>query len=268
MRATTRPDSRRIFLSTAEYGVVWSELGLGRMPYPLSVLSVGFRTEERAKVVAEAWESLARQGLADGTRVDEGLADLLTLLAKPQVSVDVLGDIGEPLRALAARDGDAAAVAVLTDAGLTLRAIHPSTLASSLTALLPYAESGPGHAFTFPHSVLQAALSTDDDDEDDDVFFGGDQHDVLVRAGMSVGDARMFAELVDARRQGGQFGINSRNRSRGGMVREATLVTWFDTAGGRYLVVRDHNWLSVTPTGTDRIATRIDQLLANASGDR
>jgi hypothetical protein len=251
-----------------EYEVAWSSLGLGRMPYPLSVLSVGVLHEERTRIVEGAWKSLAAQGLASGTHVEDDFADLLTLLAKPQVSVDVLGDIGEPLRALAVRDGDAAALAILTDAGLTLRTIHPSTLASSLTELLPYAESGPGHAFTFPYSVLQAALSAEDGDDEEDVFFGGDQHDVLVRAGMSTGDARMFAELVGARRQGGQFGINTRNRSRGGMARQPTLVTWFDTAAGRYLVVREQDWLSVTPTGTDRIATRIDQLLANVHGDR
>jgi hypothetical protein len=52
------------------------------------------------------------------------------------------------------------------------------------------------------------------------------------------------------------------------MNREPTLVTWFDTPSGRYLVVREQDWVSVTPTGSDRIATRIDQLLANAAGDR
>jgi hypothetical protein len=78
----------------------------------------------------------------------------------------------------------------------------------------------------------------------------------------------MLAELAAGRRFGGQFGINTRRRSRGGMNREPTLVTWFDTSSGRYLVVREQDWVSVTPTGTDRIATRIDQLLANAAGDR
>ena len=48
------------------------------------------------------------------------------------------------------------------------------------------------------------------------------------------------------------------------MVREPTLVTWFDTLDGRYLVVREQDWVSVTPTGADRIAARIDQLLASA----
>jgi hypothetical protein len=257
----------RIVLSTVEYEVVWSQLELGRMPYPLTVPSVGFLAEERRTIVARAWESLAERGLADGTRVDDDLADLLRLLARPSVSVDALGDIGEPLRALAVRDGDAAAAAMLTDAGLTVTAIHPAALARNVTGLLPYAEPGPGHAFTFPHRVLSAALAEDDDDGGD-VFFDGDEHSGLVRAGMTTGDARLLAELADARRYGGQFGINSRHRSRGGMVRQPTLVTWFDTQAGRYLVVREQDWVSVTPTGTDRIAKRLDQLLASAADDR
>jgi hypothetical protein len=257
--------ARRIFLSTVEYDVLWSQLGLGRMPYPLGVPSVGFLAEERAGFIAQAWEGLAERGLAEGTHLDEEVAELLRLLAHPALSVDVLGDVGEPLRALAVRDGDAAAVAMLNGAGLTLSAIHHTALSSSLTGLLPYAEPGPGHAFTFPHGVLRAALA---DEADEDVFFGGDEHDVLVRAGMGAGDARLLAELVDARRHGGQFGINSRHRSRGVMVREPTLVTWLDTAAGRYLVVREQDWVSVTPTGADRIATRLDQLLARAADDR
>jgi hypothetical protein len=255
------------FLSTAEFDVLWSHLGLGQMPYPLAVLSVGFLPEERARVVEQAWAGLAKDGLARGTEVDDDLAAMLRLLAQPAISVDALGDIGAPLRALAVRDGNAAALAVLTGEGLSLRPIRPTSLASSITSLLPDAGPGPGHAFTFPQGVLRAVLA-DGDDDDDDPFFGGDEHDVLVRAGMSVGDARLLAELVDSRRYGGQFGINTRRRSRGGMDRGPTLVTWFDTPAGRYLVVREQEWVSVTPTGTDRIATRIDQLLANAAGDR
>lgn len=263
MRSAT---DRDVFLSTVEYEVLWSHLGLGRMPYPLAVLSHGFLPDERAEFVEQAWTGLANKGLARGTDADEDLTEQLRLLAQPAISVDAIGDIGEPLRALVVRDRDAAALAYLTDAGLTLRTIRPTSLAGTITSLLPDMGPGPGHAFTFPEGVLKAVLSDGDDEED--VFFGGDDHDVLVRAGMSVGDARLLAELVEIRRFGGQFGINTRSRSRGGMNREPTLVTWFDTPAGRYLVVREQDWVSVTPTGTDRIATRIDQLLANAAGER
>ncbi|HEY4457930.1 MAG TPA: ESX secretion-associated protein EspG [Pseudonocardiaceae bacterium] len=262
----TSTATRDIFLTNAEFDVVWSHLGLGPMPYPLAVLSVGFLPEERAAVVDKAWADLATDGLARGTEVAEDLAERLRLLAQPAISVDALGDIGSTLRALAVRDGNVAALAILTGEGLTLRSIRPTSLAGSITSLLPDAGPGPGHAFTFPQGVLRAILA--DGDDDDDPFFGGDDHDVLVRAGMSVGDARLLGELVASRRYGGQFGINTRRRSRGGMDRLPTLVTWFDTPSGRYLVVREQDWVSVTPTGSDRIATRIDQLLANAAGDR
>lgn len=257
------PTAQRIHLSTVEYDVLWSHLGLGRMPYPLGVPSVGFRTEDRARVVAEAWDGLAGRGLADGTRLDDDVADLLRLLARPAVSLDALADIGRPLRALAARDGDRAAAAMLTDSGLVLTEIRPTAMSYTLVDLLPYAEPGPAHAFTFPYHALRAAIELEDEDNAEaDMFFNGDEHDALVRAGLTQGNARLLAELVEARFRGGQFGVTTWRWPKGDKVRDSTLVTWFDTDAGRYLVVREQDWVSVTPAGADRIAARIDQVLA------
>jgi hypothetical protein len=258
--------AQQIFLSTVEADVLSAHLGLGRMPYPLTVPSFGFRTDERARVIEGAWESLAGKGLSRGTQLDEDLEHIFRLLARPSVSVDSVGDIGDPLRALAVRDGDSAAAAMLTPEGLYLMEIRPTAMASTLVEVLPHAEPGPGHAFNFPHRALQAAIA--EEEGDDDMFFGGGEHDSLVRAGMSAGDARLLGELVENRVRGGQFGVTTRNRSRGDSVRSATLVTWFDTDAGRYLVVREQEWVSVTPAGADRIAARIDQTLATAVGDR
>jgi EspG family len=254
--------AQQIFLSTVEYDVLWSHLELGAMPYPLAVPSEGVRAEERARITEEAWAGLTERGLADHSGVHDDLAHLLRLLARPTLSLDAVGDIGEPLRALAVRDRDEAAAAMVTDAGLTVTGIHPTALAGTLTELLPPAIPGPGYAFNFPYRALQAALT---DEVDEDVFFGGGEHDSLVRAGMANGDARLLAELVDGRIRGGQFGIMSWNRSRGDSVRGSTLVTWFDTDAGRYLVVREQDWVSVSPADADRIAARLDHALAAAN---
>jgi len=258
----------QIFLSTVEVDVLCAHLEIGRLPYPLGVPSAGFRWDERAAVIERAWEGLAARGLVHGSTLDEDVADLLRLLARPALGVDAVGDIGAPLRALAVRDGARAAAAMLTGTGLTMVEIRPTALVATLVDLLPYAEPGPGYAFNFPHRVLAADDPDDLDDPDEELPFGGGGHDVLVRGGMSKGDARLLASLVEGRVRGGQFGITCWNRARGDTIRQPTLVTWFDTHAGRYLVVREHDWVSVAPAGTDRLAARVDQVLTTMAGER
>jgi len=255
---------RVILLSTVEYEVLWSHLELGRMPYPLAVPSTGFWPEDRAEVVNAAWDGLADRGLADASGPDEEVVHLLRLIARPRFTVDAVGHVGEPLRALAALDGDAAGVAVLTGAGLSLASLRPNALASTVVGLLPYAEPGPGQAFTFPHATLRSAI----EHEEDDPLFDGDEHDALVRAGLGNQDARLLAELADNRVYGGQFGVTVWNWLRGSRSRVPTLVTWLDTDAGRYLVVREKDWVSVSPASAELIAARLDRVLATADDDR
>ncbi len=40
------------------------------------------------------------------------------------------------------------------------------------------------------------------------------------------------------------------------------VINWFDTHQGRYLMVNSEGWLSLSPTDNDRIATRINAVLA------
>jgi hypothetical protein len=261
------PTAQRLHLSSAEYDVLWSHLELGRMPYPVSVPSSGFETAERDRVVTGAWDALASRGLARGRAVDEDVADLLRLLARPAYSIDAVADGGGgSLRALSAGDGRRAVTALLADGGLLLTEVRPTEMTFSLAEMLPQAGPGPGRAFTFPYHALQAATAEQDDlgDDDDPFREEDDERDALVRAGLNQGDAMALAELAEKRFRGGQFGITTWRGPGTGRTRFPTLVTWFDTRGGRYLVVREQDWVSVTPADADRIAARIDQVLAAA----
>lgn len=253
-----------VFLSTVEYEVVWSHLGLGAMPYPITVSSAGFHAADRTRVTAQAWERLRDRGLIDGSAVHGWLAYLMGLLAAPALSLDAVGDTGRPLRALAVRDGEQAAAALLTADGLTVIGIHPATQAATLTDLLPHHRPGPGHAFTFPHGAVREAAAAA---QDADTVFRGDEHTTLVQAGMSHRDARLLAQLAGGRVRGGQFGITRWNRPYGARTRDATVVTWFDTAAGRYLAVREGDWVSVAPADSSRIAQRLDHALMAATAD-
>lgn len=261
--------AQRIFLSTAEYEVLWSHLDLGQMPYPIAVPTNGVTAVERAEVVERAWRSLGERRLADGREPDHDLALMLRALASPEISVDVVADVGGLSRALVVRGHDVAVLAMLDHEGLTLVRIRPTALAIAAADLLPDSPPGPGNAFTFPQEALRAAVAEEDDDLADDPFYGGgSEQDALVRAGMTIADARTLTELADRRIHSGQFGVRARDWLRGSGVSESRLVNWFDTDAGRYLVVRENDWISVTPAGVDRIAGRLDQVLAMLAGSR
>lgn len=253
-------------LSTVEYEVVWSALELGGMPYPLQVPSRGVSAEERREVVNSARDGLRRKGLLRGDRFDDGLAAALRVLAGPTVSVDVAGYTGEPLLGLAASDGRNAVLAWLGNDRFAVRRIRPTAL-TSIVELIPSWPQGKGQSLSVRRDALQRALDSDevDDDAGDDPF-GPDPFDddgersALLRAGLSPRDADMLLHVADKNRvAGGQFGVNTAGRA--GLRRDPTLVTWFDTDDGRYLVIHRNGWLSLAPADGQRIAARIGELL-------
>ncbi|MEV4643862.1 ESX secretion-associated protein EspG [Saccharopolyspora sp. NPDC049357] len=249
----TNPD---FVLSAAEFDLVWAELGLGKIPYPLEVPSLGATTRERAELTAEAFRSLARRGLANERDLDPRLADLLRLMVDHDTSVDVIGHRDQPIRALAAVARRSGVLAQLVGDELRLTEIRPTALALSAVGVLPPGEAGLQRAISVPAEALSKALEEDDDDP-----FGGDvEEDVaLVKAGLSPQDAATVLELANNRRAGGQFGVSRGTR------RSTTLVTWFDTHQGRYLMVSQGSWLSITPADNKKIEHRLADVVASVA---
>lgn len=250
-------------LTAREFDFVWSHLGLAEMPYPVDVPSNGATVEERARLRAETFESLRFKGiLHDGERVTPGLVDLLRVLAEPVTSVDTVGYGEGPIRGLAASDGTTGALVSLVDGVLAFAAIRPTALATSIVEVLPPGQAGSGMAFRVPRQALHKAASGEDED---DPFGGGDERDILMANGVNDEDATKLVELADRRVRGGQFGVTRTGRAtrlrQGTRTRAKTMITWFDTGDGRYLMVQDGAWVSLAPADGTRIAHRIDELL-------
>ncbi|MGW3471203.1 ESX secretion-associated protein EspG [Saccharopolyspora sp. NPDC000995] len=250
MTTTTAPD---FVLSAAEFDLVHGALGLGRVPFPLGVPSLGATMEERAELAADAFRSLSGRGYATGDQLDPRLVDLLRLLGENDTSVDVLGHIGGPVQALAAAAGRTGVLAQLVANELRLTEIRPTSLAMSAVSVLPPAEPGPFRSLSLRQEQLTSALEEDEDDP-----FGGDYDDetALARAGLSAQDAATLAELANTRCAGGQFGVTHRS------ARASTLVTWFDTPQGRYLMVSQDSWLSISPADNRRVERRLAEVLS------
>ncbi|APU16379.1 MULTISPECIES: ESX secretion-associated protein EspG [Actinoalloteichus] len=252
-------------LSAREFEFVWTDLGLGRIPYPLDVPSSGKTMAERAELRAEVYRELTDRGLVTAGTVSTELEALLRLLSQPKLSVDAVGHVGRALRALAATDQELGVLATLVGDELRVSEIRPTSLARSIVGVLPVKEAGPGWAMSAPLHALTSAVEPAEEDDpwgsDDD-----DEERALRKAGMSADDAAALSELAANRKGGGQFGVTVGGATQRQARRSSTLVTWFDTHQGRYLMVREDEWLSLTPADGERIEGRVMEVLSRAAG--
>ncbi|MCP2244128.1 ESX secretion-associated protein EspG [Lentzea aerocolonigenes] len=246
-------------LSTREFEVLWQTLRLGRIPYPLDVPSEGDTERERKALQDSTLAGLRDRGLGGDPRLE----DLLRVLDDHQVSVDAVAGLDRTVRALAASNGNEAVLAVIDGDQVGLAEIRPTGLAREIVRVLPHGEAGPGSALSVRLETLQQAVAlqeAEQDEESEDPWGAADDElddrQALLRAGLSAQDARQMDELASNRVAGGQFGVTH------GRHRADIVINWFDTHQGRYLMVRSDGWLSLSPTDNDRIATRIDAVLA------
>ncbi|MFC3897251.1 ESX secretion-associated protein EspG [Lentzea rhizosphaerae] len=244
-------------LSPREFDVLWHELRLGRMPYPLDVPSEGDTEQDRRVLREKTLDELRARGLAD----DQRLADHLRLLDEHDVSVDAVAGLDRTVRALAVSNGERAVLAIIDDDRVGLLAIRETGIAREIVRVLPDGEPGPGTAVNVRVETLQDAIALQEAEQQDDSgdpWGDGeiDDRQALQQAGLSAQDARQFDELAANRVAGGQFGVTL------GKQRSGVVINWFDTHQGRYLMVNSDGWLSLSPTDNDRIATRIDAVLA------
>ncbi|WP_143229254.1 ESX secretion-associated protein EspG [Actinophytocola xanthii] len=214
-----------IALSAVEFEVAWQELGLGRMPYPLVLPTADRPVRERAR------EALWRRGLWYEGPI-AALAEPLGVLASGRTTVDAVGFLGGPVRALSAEDGWYGAVAVAHRAGVWVAAIPPEALVHEIVRVTGDAPAGRGPSLTVPVEELRS----------------GGEH------------AAELAALLAERRAGGQFGCTATTGS-GRRSRARTLVSWFDTPGGRYLLVREDGWVSLAPADRPRMAHRLGEVV-------
>ncbi|WP_434445049.1 ESX secretion-associated protein EspG [Lentzea sp. E54] len=243
-------------LSPREFDVLWHELRLGSMPYPLDVPSEGATEQERRVLTERTLAELSSRGLVGNDRLEE----YLRLLDTHDVSVDAVAGLDRTVRALAVSNGRRAVLAIIDDDRVGLLEIRETGLAREIVKVLPDAVPGPGTPVNVRVETLQEAVALQAaDDAGADEPWGSDEVDerhALQQAGLSAQDAKQFEELASNRVAGGQFGVTL------GRQRSGVVINWFDTHQGRYLMVNSDGWLSLSPTDNDRIATRINAVLA------
>jgi hypothetical protein len=227
--------------STFEFNVVWSALGLGRLPFPLTAPASSPVARERKAV----FEQLADRGLAIGSELRTEWVALLHVLARPERSVDAVGRIVRPLAATAATRGNVAVLALQDRGSVAVGPIRAGSLVESVVALLPAEAAGPGHPVSVPVATVRRLLT-----------------ELTSLADLPEADAGLLLRLAEGRVRGGQFGVNVADGG-GRLRRGIPVVSWFDTAEGRYLMTNDGTMLVIAPADSARIAVRLHEVLAD-----
>jgi hypothetical protein len=229
-------------LSAVQVDQVWEFLGLGDYPYPIEVRSHGQTDVERRALRHRVRDELRGAGLLRADRLDADLEAALRLIARAECWVDSVWLPDEhadsPMRALAARTGRAALLAVQlpgesehAGGDLLLREIHPSGLVAAVVGELPTAPAGRRPAVTAPASAF-GGPATAPREETGGVLVSGSPG-----AGRAERDLRTFEEVLDApHRRAGQLAANHRDAA--GRRRRSAALRWFDNPDdGRYLLV-------------------------------
>ncbi|GAB3461203.1 ESX secretion-associated protein EspG [Actinophytocola sediminis] len=249
----------RIELSLAALDILWEDLRLGQLPFPLEVRSHGDTVGIRNRIRTAVYADLSRRGLATGTRPDDGLVEKLRLLADPAVAVDLVALLDltdtEPVRALAVVRGRHGLVAVQQRLTVSLRGLRAERALGALLEQLPSAPAGTEKSVTRPAAFLRAERArglvhaggvlrtvrppADDPDDDPD-----DRERPVVRAG--------------------QLGLTRVDES--GRRHREPGIGWFDTADGRYATTMTPgpdgtDWITVWPADTARLAHRLTEEL-------
>ncbi|NIJ14929.1 hypothetical protein FHU38_005337 [Saccharomonospora amisosensis] len=252
------PGGGSLVLSALEFDVLWQAQRLPRRHVALDVPSPGVTHAERARLVEQAWESLARRGLARGREPSVELVDMLGLLANPKVSVDVWVWVERQISGLAAGSGREALLGVVDGDEVWLIPVSDSALAEAAVSVAGEPAPGVGRSVSVPHDVLVAA----------DAEAKGNAK-ALVTAledrGVALWEAQELAGMLLGTLTRGQFGAQRLGRD-GRTRRAGRVIAFHDTDAGRYLFqVRPgedgRDWATVTPSDNALLAERVRELL-------
>jgi len=253
------PVSGTVVLSKLEFDVLWEHEKLPPKHEALTVPSPGRTHTERRQLVAQAMSDLAQRGLADRDRATPELADWLNLLAHPQLSIDSWVWTDHRISSLAVVAGSSALLAAVDGPEVWLIPARETALTDAAVSVAGDVAAGPGHSVSMPTDVLTSA----------DAEARGDRRELiaaLMRGGVPGSDAKTMADMVVGMTVRGQFCASRMQRDQR-MRRADRVVAFHDTERGRYVYLAKPNvdgrmWSTVTPADNRRIATCVDELLA------
>jgi hypothetical protein len=249
-------ETEPVRISALEFDVLWEHYGLDQMPLVLKVPSPGRTDDERKGIVRRVWDGLEQRGLGNPVGLDPTLEHLLLLLRRADREIDGRLWLGANVRLLAAATGEEAVLATLVDQTLTLCAADATGLPRFALSVLPPAPAGPGQSITLPSADFEAAAREATKQEE---LAAG-----LRARGVRAADAAALAEMIGDIVHRGQYGSAVRDRW-GRRVRANRVISFFDTADGRYLQIRRADdttepWTTISPADGRRMLQQLSSL--------
>jgi hypothetical protein len=239
-------------LSSAAFDILWEDLRLGAVPYPLERRSHGETFDERARIRAAVYAELEHKALARRGRAEPELEDALRLLATPQLRLEgiFLPDlkVDEPIKSVVVVRGAFAVRAVQRESTFVLDRVRDTALASSLVEVLPGNKPGAGRSVSMPADAVKK---------------GHYQPDLSPQVQVQLRELATIMEKPVVRT--GQFSISRADDS--GKLRPVGGVSWFDTEAGRYANLDGRGnggqpWVTVAPADNSRLVQQLNQLLS------
>jgi ESX secretion-associated protein EspG len=227
-------------LSPVELTACWDALGLDLPPARLTRLGPGrgFDECQRRSALAE----LTRRSLSDGQRPCSELADVLRLVNRPHVRVDLCwGSRGNGVvEAVGALAGVRGVTVVDIDGAYTVTAMDSSRVPGSLLGLLGPAKPGLGRAVNIPTDLLDAAVKSAGDNG------LWDMTDRLFARGIPRLDANSLAHMCEGICGRGQLGATG--FAAGRALRAPWVVGIHKTdAGGWFTQIRRRGTATIRP---------------------
>jgi hypothetical protein len=258
-------------LSLPAVDILWEDLKLGAVPFPLEVRGHGDTAEERARIRNAVYGQLENRGLAEHGRPTAALESTLRLLAEPRIAIDLVAvrqlSDRAPIRALVGVRGRRAVCAVQQDLAITVHRVRENEIVGTIVDLLPANRSGPGQSVTLPAARLSAQPQPRVGRHRRADAGGG----VLSTATRQTDHAteRRFLDSVMERPvvRGGSFGMVLRDER--GKLQRLPGIAFFDTDQGRYTtsMVRGpdgEDWTTLSPADNPRLAHRLTEMLVAA----
>jgi hypothetical protein len=239
-------------LSLPAFEVLWEDLRVGSIPYPLDVSQHGETLDERARIKTAVHADLERKGLARRGRPEPDLEDALNLLARPELRVIAmcLPDVSQErvIRATVVARGGYAVLVTQEEASITLKLVQANEIASSLANVMPPGRPGPGKPVTVPAQAFEAPPQQQD---------GFRQ---AVRTTQND-DVRLARQMLTGPALGNGHFLVSLERGRS--KKDFPPVTWIDTRAGRYANVPARaGWFTISPADNTGLARHLGQVLA------
>lgn len=250
-------------ISALEFDVLWEHLGLDDMPLVMRVDSPGATHAERTRLVQAAWSSLESKGYGRSINPDPRLVRMLRVLQRPAAEIDARLWLDQHVRVLVAAVDDHAVHASMVGDNIVLRDAALTGLPREALAGVPELPAGPGESVNLRSAVFEEA-ATGAMSKDQFALALGD-------AGVPERDINSLRNMITDTIGQGQFGAAARDRW-GHRHRAEHVVSFFDTAAGRYVHIRRPSngepWSTIGPLDARRlhqhVSTMYDAVRATA----